>query len=188
MLHMPGDESGSDVLRHVGSNLRRLRQSTGLSQAELAERAALSRRTVVGLESGQANVSLSALDRVAAAVGATFSQLLIAPGAVPEAVDEVAWRGSAPESDARLVAAVPATEQAQVWQWTLGPNDAYDAEPDPVGWHEVLICTAGQVELTLDGRTTTLSTGEHAVYSSAQPYSYSNPTDEPTRFVRIVVS
>lgn len=178
----------SDVLRHVGTNLRRLRQSSGLSQAELAERAGLSRRTVVGLESGQANVSLSALDRIADAVGTTFSQLMIRPDSRPDAVDEVAWRGQTSDSVARLVGTVAAGQMAQVWQWSLAANDTYTAEPDPVGWHEIVVCVSGTVVVNLDGRPTTLAAGEHLIYSSAQPYSYTNPGPEPTHFVRIVVA
>ncbi|MDQ5898241.1 MAG: hypothetical protein QG612_2327, partial [Pseudomonadota bacterium] len=57
------------VLAHVGANLRRLRAAAGLSQAALAAAADLSRRTLVGLEAGEANLSLAGLDRLARALG-----------------------------------------------------------------------------------------------------------------------
>lgn len=47
------------VLEHVAGNLRRLRQQAGLSQQALAEAAQVSRRMLVAIESGDANVSLN---------------------------------------------------------------------------------------------------------------------------------
>lgn len=44
--------SGSDVLTHVGANLRRIRKLAGLTQANLAEASGISRRMIAGLEGG----------------------------------------------------------------------------------------------------------------------------------------
>ena len=55
------------VLEHVAENVRRLRTAAGLSQQALAETADVSRRMLVGIESGDANVSLNTLDRIAEA-------------------------------------------------------------------------------------------------------------------------
>ena len=61
-----------DLLGHVGANVRRLRQERTLSQAGLAELSGISRRMIVAIEGGEANVSLSTIDRLAAALGASF--------------------------------------------------------------------------------------------------------------------
>ncbi|MGC3103919.1 helix-turn-helix transcriptional regulator, partial [Pseudomonas aeruginosa] len=55
-------------LEHVTGNVRRLRLQAGLSQVALARAASVSRRMLVGIECGDVNVSLSTLDRIAAAL------------------------------------------------------------------------------------------------------------------------
>lgn len=186
MMHMP--EHGADVLAHVAGNLRRLRQERGLSQAALAERSGISRRTIINLEAGEANISLSGLDRVADALDTDFVTLVAEPSALPTAVNAVAWRGASAESVAALVGAVPARTDAQLWTWALAAGERYDAEPDPAGWHEIVFVTAGRLRIEREDGVSELGVDEHAIYSSAQRYSYAAVGAETARFVRLVVS
>lgn len=184
---MPLPSSG--VLAHVGSNLRRARQEAGLSQAALAERSGISRRTIVNAEAGEANISLTGVDRLADALGTTFTALVSAPGTHPAAINEVTWRGEDPASVAVLLSSVPAQTEAQLWTWTLGPGERYEAQPDPDGWHEILLVTAGTLLLERGGDVTPLDVGQHLAFSTSQPYAYANARDaEPATFTRIVVS
>jgi transcriptional regulator with XRE-family HTH domain len=57
-----------DVRRMVGRNVKRLRISAGLSQAELAERMGVDRAYVSGLELGQRNPTIVTLWHVAEAL------------------------------------------------------------------------------------------------------------------------
>jgi transcriptional regulator with XRE-family HTH domain len=186
---MTSDEPAATVLTHVGGNVRRWRVRAGLSQQELADAAGVSRRTIINLEAGQANVSLSAVDAIAAAVGATFVDLVRGPTAGSANLDEVLWRGTGAASVAILHGSAPAMREGQLWTWTLAPGDRYDAEPDPIGWHEMLLVTAGRLRIDreLDG-TVVVECGEHAVYTSAQSYAYINAGDGPVEFVRVVLS
>jgi transcriptional regulator with XRE-family HTH domain len=186
MMHM---RNGGDlgVLAHVGGNLRRLRAASGLSQAALAERSGISRRTIIKLEAGDANISLSGLDRLADALNATFVDLVAAPAAPRGRIDEVAWRGEGGESVAVLLASAPASTEAQLWTWTLSPGERYDAEPDPAGWHEMILVTDGGIRIEREDGHVDLDAGEHVAYSSAQRYSYLNARSTAARFVRVVL-
>jgi transcriptional regulator with XRE-family HTH domain len=176
------------VLLHVGQNLRRLRRAAGMSQTAVAEAAGISRRTVINLEAGAANISLGGLDRLAAAVNASFVELVSPPTASPRRIEAVAWRGSTPESEARLLGTAPAGHEAQLWSWALAPGDRYDAEPDPAGWYEMISVTAGRLRIERDEGPTTLDPDDYAIYSSAQTYAYINVDHGITRFTRVVVS
>ncbi|WP_440708989.1 helix-turn-helix domain-containing protein [Herbiconiux sp. YIM B11900] len=182
--------SSSAVLTHVGSNLRRARQGAGLSQAALAERSGISRRTIVNAEAGEANISLTGVDRLAEALGTTFTVLVSAPDAHPVAINEVAWRGQDAASVAVLLSSVPARAETQLWTWTLGPADRYDAQPDPEGWHEILLVAAGSLLLERGPENVEqLDEGRHIAFSTAQPYSYVNASNsDPVTFTRIVVN
>lgn len=178
----------SDVLAHVSGNLRRLRQAAGISQAALANASGISRRMIVAVESGDANISLSSLDRLAAAMGVGFVDLVRDPTAEPHAdINEVAWRGASEDSCAVLLGIAPADSEAQMWLWALGPGERYDAEPDPDGWHEMIYVTEGTLRLELSGMVHDYPAGSFAVYGTAQSYSYTNPGKTRVRFVRNVI-
>lgn len=178
----------ADVLGFVAQNLRRLRRRAGLSQVALAESSGISRRMIVNLEGGATNISLSSLDHLAEALGASFVDLVSDPEAHSRRIEAVAWRGTAPESEAVLLGSVPARASAQLWAWTLGPGDRYTAEPDPAGWHEMTLVTEGRLLIDLADGPITVEAGGYAIYSSAQQYAYINVGDGVTRFIRNVVA
>ncbi len=189
MSNILHSQERGDVLAHVSGNLRRLRQAAGLSQAALAKASGISRRMIVAVEGGDANISLSSLDKLATAMGVRFVDLVRDPARAPSAeINEVTWRGADPESTAVLLGSAPATTEAQMWLWSLGPGERYDAEPDPAGWHEMLFVTEGTLRLELSGTTRDYPAGSFTVYGTDQAYSYANPGAVPVRFVRNVIA
>jgi transcriptional regulator with XRE-family HTH domain len=58
----------SPLREQFGTLLRNERQSRGLTQAELAALAKLSRRYIVAIEHGEANVTIGAMERLACAL------------------------------------------------------------------------------------------------------------------------
>lgn len=177
------------VLTHVAGNLKRLRLAAGLSQTALAEASKISRRMIVAVESGDANISLSSLDKLAAAMRVDFVDLVRDPAReTRDNINQVTWRGKEVSSEARLLASAPATTETQMWLWSLGPGDRYDAEPDPQGWHEMLFVTEGTLTLELSGDQKQYPAGAFTVYSSAQSYSYLNLGADIVKFLRNVVA
>jgi transcriptional regulator with XRE-family HTH domain len=187
MMHMQ-TEGTTPVLAHVSANVRRFRIAADLSQVALADRSGISRRTIVKLEGGEANISLTGLDHLADALGVTFVDLVAAPAAPHTNISEVAWQGSIPGSVAVLLASVPAAKDAQLWAWTLEPGDRYDAEPDPVGWSEMLLVSEGSIRIEKEDGSVTLHAGEHLAFPTAQRYAYLNEDGKRARFIRVVVS
>lgn len=177
------------MLAHVAGNLKRLRAAAGLSQQALAERSGISRRMIAGVETGEANISLSSLDRIAAALDVRFVDLVRDPARVSlDDIRAVTWRGTRPESLAVLLGSVPAEREAQMWVWTLAPGERYQAEPDPLGWHEMIFVIDGVLRLDLSGETRDYPGGSHVIFPTAQPYAYSNSGSAPLRFLRNVIS
>lgn len=175
------------VLEHVSANVRRLRAERGLSQTALADAAGVSRRMIVGLETGDANISLAKLSLIAAALGVRFSAIVAAPDRAANP-DALTWRGRRPGSEARLLVAAPATAHAELWIWTLAPGERYQAEADPPGFSEMLYIIEGELTLEYQGSTQQLSAGQSIAYDSAADYAYANRGKTPLRFVRNVVN
>lgn len=63
------------LLLRLGQDLRRLRESRGLSQLELAKRAGLPRSKIIQVEKGESTVNVRAYARVAVELGAEFTPI-----------------------------------------------------------------------------------------------------------------
>lgn len=176
-----------DVLTHVAANVRRLRQTAGLSQAALAEAAGLSRRMLVHIESGHTNISLSSLDRLAAVLGVSFVDVVSDPARPSQRIEALAWRGTHADSHATLLGSAPATHDVQLWIWSLAAGESYQADPDPEGWHEMVYVMEGRLRIALAEGDREIEAGGFAIYNSAQAYHYENAAETVTRFVRNVV-
>ncbi|MEG3070494.1 MAG: helix-turn-helix transcriptional regulator [Candidatus Syntrophopropionicum ammoniitolerans] len=64
-------------LRVIGANLRRIREAKGLTQAEMAERASISRIAYRNIENGKSTPKVSTLQNIAAGAGTKLQDLLI---------------------------------------------------------------------------------------------------------------
>ncbi|HFZ1426779.1 helix-turn-helix transcriptional regulator [Serratia marcescens] len=160
------------VLQYLSSNLRGYRQRAGLSQMALAELSGVSRRMLAGIEAGDRNVSLAVLDKIAAALAISFTDLIQAPEARgSHLVGELAWQGAQPGSQALFAASVPARQRAELWEWTLMPGERYDSAPDAEGWSEMIYVIAGTLTLELEQGTLTLSAGATQTFNSDQRYA-----------------
>jgi transcriptional regulator with XRE-family HTH domain len=61
-----------DVRARVGRNMKRLREIRGWSQEELADQAGIHRTYVSGVERGVRNPTVTVLEKLAVALGATL--------------------------------------------------------------------------------------------------------------------
>lgn len=181
--------SGPDVLQHVSSNLRRARQGAGLSQEALAQACGVSRRMLVGLEKGDANVSLATLDRIARCLGVTFAEL-VRP-ARPDGREEpvLAWRGTQEGSRAFLLHSHRVAAGAfEMWEWRLAPGERYEASADPAGFHEMFYVVDGVLTIEVAGQPSVVSCGQSFMFASDRPNAYVNAGDTPCTFVKNVVA
>jgi len=144
---------------------------------------------IVALEGGDANISLSSLDKLAAAMNVDFVDLVRNPSrGTRSEINEITWRGNQINSAATLLCSAPASHETQMWLWSLGPGDTYIAEPDPEGWHEMLFVIEGTLRLIQSGAAQDYGDGEFVTFSTAQQYSYVNVGINVVRFIRNVVS
>ncbi|OUM42022.1 hypothetical protein B8W73_10445 [Arthrobacter agilis] len=183
---------GRDLVALVGSTIRQLRAQQKVSVTDLARRADVSRRMLTAIEGGSANASLVTLDKIARALGVDFSVLVRSRRDTPiEIVHDddarAVWAGAAEESAGRVFVTSHSHGAAELWDWTLGPHDRYDAEPDPEGSEEILLVTRGELALAVANDRQVVPTGSAARIATDRSYSYINPSDTPVHFVRIVV-
>ncbi|MBT8769103.1 helix-turn-helix domain-containing protein [Metapseudomonas boanensis] len=186
---LPKSDDRPNVLEHVSENVRRLRRTAGLSQEALASAAGVSRRMLVGIEGGDVNVSLATLDRIAAALGVFFPDLVQRPDRPDRSrINAVAWVGKKPGSRATLLASATARHEVELWSWSLGPGEAHVAEPDAQGWQEMVYVIEGILSVRRGDLENQIPAGDFLVFASDQPYTYANQTDSLVRFIRNVLT
>lgn len=176
----------------LARNLRDWRSKRGWSQAELAARAGLSKGMLVQVEQAQTNPSIATLCKLANALGVALPRLVEVddePVVRKVTAADIAWlwRGKAKQSAAGLVAGIEAPMPVELWDWTIGPKDAYEAIAHPAGTREFIHVLDGDAVVTVDGVQVAVSAGECVVFRADRPHRYASAKGRATRFVMVVV-
>ena len=102
------------ILSELGGRLARLRLERNLTQAQLAEQAGVSKRTVERLESGGVATQLSGFIRLCRVLDLVERFDLLVPESVPSPVEQLKLRGRKRQrASARRAAKVT----SKMWQW-----------------------------------------------------------------------
>ena len=164
------DEKGANL----AANVRRLRETRGLSQQQMARLAGIPRPTWASLESGGANPTLAVLGRAAAALAVSIEEL-IGP---PRTAARLFAAGDAPErrrQGARIRPLVPeAIPGLEIARMELVPGGQLGGIPHTPGTREYLTCESGRIELVASGERWELGPGDALVFRGDQRHSYRN--------------
>lgn len=128
------------VVEQLGVRIRAARQDQDLSVGALAELSGVSRRMLTQIELGQANPSVSILDRVAAGLGTTFAALVgVGADDAPDGVE--IWSTEAGSWAVLLDAVDTEALSVETWKWKLLGEDTYrggSGIPSPGIMHHVI--------------------------------------------------
>ncbi|MBA4386408.1 MAG: XRE family transcriptional regulator [Verrucomicrobia bacterium] len=106
--------SDEAILHELGERLTRVRLDANLTQAELAEKAGVSQRTVARLESGLVATQLSGFVRVCRALGLVERFEMLVPESLPSPMAQLKMQGRRRQraSGRRAAGTVP-----RQWNW-----------------------------------------------------------------------
>ena len=181
------------IARLIGRRVKAGRVDRGWTLDQLAQRSRVSRRMLVNVEQGATNPSIATLLRLSDALGIGLPTLVDPttdePGAVVvHRVGDLSpmWTSAAGGS-AVMVAGTSPPDVTELWDWHLGPGDAYHGEPHRAGTTELLLVLAGTVELVVGDLVHRLKTGDSAVFDGTIAHVYRNTsTSRPARFALTV--
>lgn len=159
-----------------------------MSQDALATASGVSRRMIVGIEAGDANVSLATLDKLAEAMGVRFSDLVQAPALPdPARIEELAWAGEDPDSKGILLSSFATAQEVEVWNWSLAPGEVYAAVTHDDRWSETVCVIQGMLLIQFEnGTRKEIAAGDFHAYRCNAPRTYANPGSGITRFIRTI--
>lgn len=167
-----------EFLEGIGRRLRAVRKERGLSLAQVAERAGLTRGFLSQLELGVSSASIGSLLKLSQALGVEFTSLFeeTSAAAVIRRSDRIPSKfGGDGVTDYMLT---PVEERrVQLIETHLQPGASAASELWTThGELVVVTVTEGSFELSMGNETTMLSTGDTMVYDPRLPHTWRNPS------------
>ncbi|MBN8189787.1 helix-turn-helix transcriptional regulator [Salipiger thiooxidans] len=176
----------------LAKRIRALRGARQFTLDALAQRAGLSKGTVVALEQGKANPSIGVLCRLAAALSLSVTDLLADPTSevseepIERTTPVILW-SSAAGSTARLEAALTGATMFELWSWTLVPGETFEAGAHSPGTRELVSVSRGRLVVTVGHQSISLDAGGAIRLLTDSPHSYACIGDEPVEFSMAVL-
>ncbi len=160
----------------VGALVRLRREQRGMSAAELARRAALSKATLSSIESGRGNPTLDTVDAIAAALAIPLVDLLDLgddPATVvmphrPLVADPIAQT---------LLHRLNGGFGLEVWRLTMQPGEAFEGVPHAQGTVEQLFVLAGGLTAGPAADERPLAPGDLIAFTADRPHRYAASAD-----------
>ncbi len=170
----------------VGKQLRAVRTAFGLSQRELAKRAGVTNGMVSLIEQDRVSPSVGSLQKILAAFPMTMAEFFTRD---MEVGGDVVFRaGKLPDVGTgdiqyRLVAASRRDRKMSILWETYAPEADTGDDLLTHSGEEGGVVVAGELELTVAGKTWVLGPGDAYYFDSHLPHRFRNTGKEPARIV-----
>jgi transcriptional regulator with XRE-family HTH domain len=154
-----------DERTRLALNLKDLREARGLTQQELSDRSGVPRPTLAHLESGQGNPTLSVLIKVASSLGIGIEALVAA--SKPKV--RVVMREELPSDERSGVELRTLGNELQVGfeRWEMARGARLERGAGRHGERRVVVCEAGELQVTVGSSSHRLRAGDVAVIDAA---------------------
>lgn len=113
-MKISGQQSDDTILEEIGRRLAALRIALNLTQAQLAEKAGVSKRTVERLETGTSATQLTAFVRICRALDVIDSLNTVLPEAEPEPMVLLRRKGRPRQ---RVRSSQSSSAEQKPWSW-----------------------------------------------------------------------
>lgn len=184
----PASTEEAEVTIAVSQRISRLRKNREFTFDALAQRADVSKGTLVQIEQGRANPSISTLCRLAVALGVSVSDLVSAVNneetvarVVGPDTARILWQG-VNGGTATLLVGTKGPDMLELWQWLMMPGEHFDAGRHGKGTRELINVTEGVLSLEVQGQNYLVSSGASAMALTDRPHAYSNRGTSPVKF------
>lgn len=168
-----------EIGKIIGTNLRQFRLSKGMSMESLAYQIGISKLTLLKIEQGSANPTLSVIWKIAKGLNVSISTLLSMESDV-----FVARKADAPKlmSSDQVFVAEPLfrSHGFELYRGYLKPQSEYSSEAHQKGVMEFVTIMSGQLALELDDATHHLNEHDSIRFRGDHPHKYINHSCELT--------
>jgi XRE family transcriptional regulator, regulator of sulfur utilization len=169
-----------DVGKLIGSNLRLFRVSKGISIEALAKQIGVSKLTLIKIEHGEANPTLSVIWKIANGLQIPITALLSIESdvSISRKKDGLKLISS---NDVFVVEPMFRSHGLmELYRGYLQPNGEYVSEPHQPGVMEFVTVMSGQLTVEVDGETYHLDEFDSIRFKGDRPHRYTNPSSSLT--------
>jgi transcriptional regulator with XRE-family HTH domain len=164
----------NEIVKVVGTNLRRLRTEDGRTLSDLARASGVAKATLSALEGGRGNPTIETLSAIAAALEIPMGDLITSSEPAPVTVvrnDEGTFvPGTA--NDLRLVARFAPSGPVEIYEATWPKRSTRNAGGHGPGTREHVFVTRGGLKVGPVGREVGLAGGDYATFVADEPHIY----------------
>jgi transcriptional regulator with XRE-family HTH domain len=163
-----------ETWRNVGSKIRYLRKSTGLTLKQLARGCDLSANTISLVERSEVAPNIETLCKIANALGVSPSSLFLEvckPRVVLQRANEENFEADIAEQTLRIFASAPQTTGCM----QVARKPPASTSESLTGRRYSILCLCGQFELELDGQNYCLNPGDSLAFNSDAFHRWRNP-------------
>lgn len=176
----------------IGANIRKRRESAGLTVTALARRAGLAKGTVSKIETGKASPPISTLLRIAQAVGAPLAEFFSEPETpVPFALTRAGKGRIITRDGSRFgysyegLALEMKRKGAEPFLLTIRPGDPQGMFKH--GGEEFIYILSGQMEFCVGRQKMLLGRGDALYFDPSQPHTTRIVGNKPARFLCLFI-
>jgi transcriptional regulator with XRE-family HTH domain len=164
----------NEIVKVVGSNLRRLRTGQHLSLSDLARSSGVAKATLSALEGGRGNPTLETLSALAAALEIPMGDLITAADPLPVTVVRNDEGTDIPGTvnDLRLIARFTPGGTVEVYEAQWPKRSTRNAGGHGPGTREHVFVTRGGLKVGPLGREVGLAGGDYATFAADEPHLY----------------
>jgi len=149
--------------RNVGSKIRHLRKSNGLTLKQLARGCDLSANTISLVERSEVAPNVDTLCKIATALGVSPSSLFLEvckPGVILQRADETKGESSIAGQTLQILATHPLATGCMQVTHQASPSESLTDR------RQSILCLCGQIQLELDGQNFCLNPGDCLAFNS----------------------
>jgi transcriptional regulator with XRE-family HTH domain len=164
----------NEIVKVVGTHLRRLRADQGLSLSDLARGSGVAKATLSALEGGRGNPTLETLSALAAALQIPMGDLITPADPAPVTVVRSDAGTDIPGTvnDLRLIARFTPGGTVELYEAQWPKRSTRNAGGHGPGTREHVFVTRGGLKVGPLGREVGLAGGDYATFAADEPHLY----------------
>jgi transcriptional regulator with XRE-family HTH domain len=176
MTDTSSEQIAADLASSIGRRVAEARRKLGLSQDQLATLSGASKGTIVQIEQGNANPSITSICRLAVALQVSVEELVSEPPVTSVRFNladkpKVLWRGPKGGSASLLIGA-RGPNMLELWQWRLARGERYSSPGHSPGTREIVHVEKGSIAIEIADVARNMVAGVAGVFEADQPHAY----------------